>query len=308
MNTHADKTQENKSQSVTNVISQKQRRGGSTFRFVDNRPEAIAQRKLQEMANNSSQAKRAAQLQAMADNYSAHQQPIQMNKKKKGKEETISVSRPSHGQEEIQDEMINLWKRNAINDLDQLRADYAWKYKAIEGGWCDGWSYVLSVNGDDLADLWSEIDNLLDGGEQLSSTSIYNACTLARKASLYHIMNGSPPAVNTQQYSDYQEANFDLEQIPESRETWRHDENSTLPIHVIKEEIKSLETGQTLRLTSPVHDAAVKRIKGGYIVSETEIHGVQKCEKLQEALLILEEWQRECEQKGVPFFNQTMIV
>lgn len=52
MNTHADKLLENKSQSVANVVSQKQNGGESTFQFLDNRPEAIAQRKLQEMANN----------------------------------------------------------------------------------------------------------------------------------------------------------------------------------------------------------------------------------------------------------------
>ena len=51
MNTHADKTQENKSQSVTTAFAQKQK-GGASFQFVDNRPEAIAQRKLQEVANN----------------------------------------------------------------------------------------------------------------------------------------------------------------------------------------------------------------------------------------------------------------
>ena len=90
MNTHADKTQENKSQSVSDGTSQIQGGGESTFQFVDNRPEAIAQRKLQEMANNSPQAlqiktiqdmaknspqvKQAAQLQSMADNHSAQQQ------------------------------------------------------------------------------------------------------------------------------------------------------------------------------------------------------------------------------------------
>jgi hypothetical protein len=90
MNTHADKTQENKSQSVSALDSQMQSDGESTFQFVDNRPEAVAQRKLQEMANNSPrvsqlkafqdmannspQAKQTAQLQAMADNYSASQQ------------------------------------------------------------------------------------------------------------------------------------------------------------------------------------------------------------------------------------------
>ncbi|MEP3388292.1 MAG: hypothetical protein ABJO02_08910 [Reichenbachiella sp.] len=53
MNTHAEKTQENKTQSVANTVSQKKNDNKSTFQFVDNRPEAITQRKLQEMANNS---------------------------------------------------------------------------------------------------------------------------------------------------------------------------------------------------------------------------------------------------------------
>jgi hypothetical protein len=76
MNTYADKTPENKSKSVTNTVSQKQSSGKSIFQFVDNRPESIAQRKLQEMANNSPQVKQAAQLQSMLNNYSAQQQPI----------------------------------------------------------------------------------------------------------------------------------------------------------------------------------------------------------------------------------------
>jgi hypothetical protein len=101
MNTHADQTQENKSQAVSAVDSQMQSGGESTFQFVDNRPEAIAQRKLQEMvnnspqvsqlrnfqdmANNSPQAKQAAQLQAMADKYSAKQmQPIQKKENNTG--------------------------------------------------------------------------------------------------------------------------------------------------------------------------------------------------------------------------------
>lgn len=101
MNTHADKTQENKSQAVSVVDSQIQSGGKSTLQFVDNRPEAVAQRKLQEMANNSQQvsqlrafqkmannspqAKQAAQLQAIADNYSTkRQQPIQKKENNTG--------------------------------------------------------------------------------------------------------------------------------------------------------------------------------------------------------------------------------
>jgi len=101
MNTHADKTQENKSQSVSASGHQMQSGGESTFQFVDNRPEAVPQRKLQEMANdspqisqlrvfqemasNSPQAKQVAQLQVMADNHSAQQQqPIQKKENNTG--------------------------------------------------------------------------------------------------------------------------------------------------------------------------------------------------------------------------------
>jgi hypothetical protein len=100
MNTHADKTQENKSQTVAAETSQMQSGGESTFQFVDNRPEAVAQRRLQEMANNSQQvsqlravqemaynspqANQAAQLQSMADNSSSQQQPIQKKENNTG--------------------------------------------------------------------------------------------------------------------------------------------------------------------------------------------------------------------------------
>jgi hypothetical protein len=90
MHTHADKTQENKSQSVANTVPQKQNGGETTFQFVDNRPEAVTQRKSQEiannspqvsqlrasqdMANNSAHAEQVAQLQPMAHNASSQQQ------------------------------------------------------------------------------------------------------------------------------------------------------------------------------------------------------------------------------------------
>lgn len=61
MNTHVDKTPENKSQSVANEVSQKQSSSVSTFHFVDNRPEAIAQRKLQEIVNSKSRSQKMTQ-------------------------------------------------------------------------------------------------------------------------------------------------------------------------------------------------------------------------------------------------------
>jgi uncharacterized protein with FMN-binding domain len=94
MHTHAEKTQENKSQSVADAVSKKQNGSESIFQFADNRPEAVAQRKLQEMvdnspramqlktfqdmANNSVQSKRSAQLQSMTGSHYVQQQPVQM--------------------------------------------------------------------------------------------------------------------------------------------------------------------------------------------------------------------------------------
>jgi hypothetical protein len=68
MNTHAEKKQENKSQSVANALSKKNSGSKSTCQFVDNRPEAIAQRKLQEMANNSPRAIQLKSFQEITNN------------------------------------------------------------------------------------------------------------------------------------------------------------------------------------------------------------------------------------------------
>ena len=107
MNTHADKIQENKTQSVANSVSQKKNGSGSTFQFVDNRPEVIAQQKLREMANNSPkvkqlrafqemadnspQAKHAVQLLAMTDNRSAQPQLIQKKENKTGLPDNLTT-------------------------------------------------------------------------------------------------------------------------------------------------------------------------------------------------------------------------
>jgi len=65
MNTHVQKTQKGKSHSVTNNFSKKQTRKESTFQFVDNRSEAISQRKLQEIANNRPKVQQFKTLQTM---------------------------------------------------------------------------------------------------------------------------------------------------------------------------------------------------------------------------------------------------
>jgi hypothetical protein len=78
MNAHADKIQENKNQSVGIVVSQLHNSRESSIQFIDNRPEVIAQRKLQQLVNNNPQTQQIVKFQAMANSHSVQQsQPIQ---------------------------------------------------------------------------------------------------------------------------------------------------------------------------------------------------------------------------------------
>ena len=77
--------EKNKSKAVANNVGGGRRGAGGGFGFVDNRPAAITQRKLQEKASNSHQAKQATRLQATSDNYTAQQhQPIQKKENNTG--------------------------------------------------------------------------------------------------------------------------------------------------------------------------------------------------------------------------------
>ncbi len=85
MHAQVDRKQENKSKAASQIQSRLKDRDQSTFQYADNRREATSLGKLQELANNSPQAKQAAQLQAIADNHSdQHQQPIQKIENKTG--------------------------------------------------------------------------------------------------------------------------------------------------------------------------------------------------------------------------------
>jgi hypothetical protein len=84
MKTQASNSQESKHLATANDLSKKQDPGESAVQLVDMRPEAIAQRKLQEMADQSPQANKAAQLQAMADKHVLQQKPVQKKKNDTG--------------------------------------------------------------------------------------------------------------------------------------------------------------------------------------------------------------------------------
>jgi hypothetical protein len=81
MNSFADKIQENKKQTASHTVIQKERNNTPPLPFTDNHPATVAQRQLQEIANNSEQIKQATQLQTMVNTNPTL--PIQ----KKGEEE-----------------------------------------------------------------------------------------------------------------------------------------------------------------------------------------------------------------------------
>ena len=74
MHTQTEKAQENKSKLVGNKVSQKRSANNPFFQFEDNRSEAVAQRKLQEVANNSPQI---LQLKAFQENVKNRKTVIQ---------------------------------------------------------------------------------------------------------------------------------------------------------------------------------------------------------------------------------------
>lgn len=74
-----EKPKGNRSRTVANSVAQKKSYVKQGFGFVDNRPEAIAQRKLINMVNSSLQEEQTSQLQAMANEHSA-QQPLLQKK------------------------------------------------------------------------------------------------------------------------------------------------------------------------------------------------------------------------------------
>ena len=78
MNSHADKTHDSKRQPVVKSVSQDQNKGLSDFQIDDNRAEAIAQRKVQQIANNSNQVKQMKAVQKIANSTSKAEQTTQM--------------------------------------------------------------------------------------------------------------------------------------------------------------------------------------------------------------------------------------
>ncbi len=73
MNTHSDRIQKNTLQAAAKAVQQRERNGKAGLKLADNRPKAVAQRKLQQMMNNEPQV---VQDQAISD-----EPPMQLMRK-----------------------------------------------------------------------------------------------------------------------------------------------------------------------------------------------------------------------------------
>lgn len=99
MKNHTYKTQESKNKAVKSDVAQKKGAKDLNSKASDKRPEAIVQRKLQDIANNSPQTKKALQFQEIANSRFQTQKTLNSNNAKatviqgffyKGEDEQIS--------------------------------------------------------------------------------------------------------------------------------------------------------------------------------------------------------------------------
>jgi hypothetical protein len=134
MGTHADKTHESKSQTVANTESQEKSSHVAAFQFTDNRPEAVAQRKLQEMATTySAPIQRMAATKEFIEKHTAvsESDAIEKSKNRSGK-----------------------WKTNSIMDFGEERTPYNFAHdETLSGPFsvaADGWVITKTKGGADF--------------------------------------------------------------------------------------------------------------------------------------------------------------
>jgi hypothetical protein len=138
MITHADKTQENKSPQVVQEASRKNGVSESMFQFVDNRPETVFQRKLQEMADNSHQANPVIQRVEKNIIVTGVSHLVKMNKKSlHASDEELEIH---HGQELVIETGSKVRSRRGPNQE-------IYKDEDAEGEHIYNWFKVISIEG-----------------------------------------------------------------------------------------------------------------------------------------------------------------
>lgn len=161
MKTHADKTGDNKSQAVANSLPKTESKGESALQFTDNRPETVAQRKLQEMANNSPAVMQLKAVQQMADHFLQGQQvhqllqsatlPVVQRVTKKGPDgNNIEVTK------------VEDYLPNCLGDPEDFSNDPRTMYRrngGIENGWNDTDLFYTSTDEGDLIQITTAMVN-----------------------------------------------------------------------------------------------------------------------------------------------------
>jgi hypothetical protein len=153
MSTHADKAEENKHQLFAAGFTQKQGGGASAMQLLDNRPEAIAQRRLQEMANRSPQVAQLRAFQEMADNSPQTRQAAQLQQMANGNEprqtQTIQKKDNTSNVVQMQPKEIPEPNKEQVLELDMLNqrnraltVKYEMESKGTHG---TNWMHAISI-------------------------------------------------------------------------------------------------------------------------------------------------------------------
>jgi len=121
MNTHADMIPKNQSQSVANAVSRKRGGDESAFKFADNRPEAAAQRVLQEMADNRPQVKQLIAFKEMVNNHLESNHSIQRIQQFKINNQSSNIIQRYDFTNDVEDDD---WAKLSLN-LESKIAEYA---------------------------------------------------------------------------------------------------------------------------------------------------------------------------------------
>jgi hypothetical protein len=115
MTTHSAKTQENKNQVVVNEVSQKSTGAASTFQFADNRPETIAQRKLQNLVNSNLHA-------AQSSGNVAQMEVLEEEELLQGKFNTVQLKSPE--EEELLQGKFETIQKKGLEEEEPLQGKF----------------------------------------------------------------------------------------------------------------------------------------------------------------------------------------
>ncbi|MFZ6014415.1 MAG: hypothetical protein ACOYXT_29015 [Bacteroidota bacterium] len=134
MNVHASHAHENRRLQTTATFS-KTGSGVGSFQLIDNRTESIAQGKLQAVADNSPQVKRAVQLQALANSH-LQQYTIQ----RKTDKTNVIQRQPKNIQPPTKEEVLVMDMLNQRNH--ELVKKYKMERKGTHG---TNWMHAISI-------------------------------------------------------------------------------------------------------------------------------------------------------------------